>query len=199
MTDKNYDGRRSFLKKAATTTALTGGTFASVEPVAAVTQEIEVEITSNRGRAYYTIQVSDPNASAKSTDSEDSVTNYSDHSVLEGELNADDGDLKDTYEMSGHITYAEIDGHVDVTVWDPYAYNGSRDMEIYGTDADYVVQINGTSIESDSDIEPSDSTDSNSAQGTVYDADTDYYVTEGATIEWISVECEERMYISHPV
>lgn len=198
MSENNLPGRRAFLKKAATTTAVTGGVLGSVQPASACCTQT-VDINCRSGIGYYTIEVSDPDATAVNSESSDSISRYSDFARIEGELDAS-SDSTDTYEYSGHITYVEFDGYLDLVVsGDIYAWNGTRELYVTGQDADYTVQIANGSISPKKDIESDDSTDSNSCSGTAYNGDEDYYTTENATIEYVWSQCEEPLYIDHPL
>jgi len=198
MKGNSQHGRRKFLKKAATTTAVTGGILGTAQPAAACCTQT-VDINCRAGIGYYTIEVSDPNVTAKNSENDDSISRYDDFARMEGTLDAS-SDPTDTYEYSGHITYVEFDGYLDLVVsGDIYAWNGTRELSVYGQDADYTVQIANGSISPKEDIEPEDSTDSDSCSGTAYDGDEDIYTTDNATIEYVWAECEEPLYISHPL
>lgn len=198
MRENIHVERRSFLKKAAATTAVTGGILGSSQSAAACCTQT-VEISCRNGLGYYTIEVSDPNVSANNSESEDSISRYSDFARIEGTLDAS-SDPTDSYDYSGHITYVEFDGYLDLVVTgDIYAWNGSRELYVTGSDADYTVQIANGSISPKEDVDSADSTDSDSCSGTVYNGDEDYYNTENATIEYVWSQCEEPLYITHPL
>lgn len=197
MSSELPSSRRSFLKKTAGTTALAGGSLLGTQPAAASTQQIEV--TCRNGIGYYTIIVSDPNASAVDSESGDSVDNKNDHTVIEGTVDAS-SDSSDKYEMSGHIIYLSLDGYLDVIVTGGlYAWNGDRNMDISGQDADYYVQITGGTLEErNNSLESEDDLSTESINGTAMN-DTDELVSHSGTIEYVSVNCEEPFYIDHPL
>lgn len=185
MTRKTSD-RRAFLKKAAMTTTVAGGAFASVEPAAASDQTLVVE--SRSGPGSYDIYVNDGSASGVSStlESGDEVDNSSGESRLSGDLT--DGDV-DKYEFTGQVTAMDLRGYIDVTVKNPNGTNLGGRMDVEGgNDNTYYVKSTNDMYESYSNLESDDGVTSSgdACEGTLGFSDTDSYDVNG-TLEYVSV------------
>lgn len=182
MSQKSTTGRRSFLKRLGGAATVAGVGALGSQPTAAATQTMVVSCRDGIGT--YEIWVDD----AVST------TTY------EGSLDAS-SNPSDTYTIDGHITYIKLDGWLNVERQDSIpAWNGDRNMTVFGSDADYYVQITGgTLAERNNSLESSDTQDSDSCNGSVSSSDDDELITHNGTLYYVQSTCVEPVYINHPL
>ena len=177
MAPNNSHGRRKFLKRLATATAVTGGVLGATTSASAVSQTLEVDrFSGSTGSVDYTIEL----------DNGDKVLSGS---LAESEM--------DSYSLtSRQITSVEFQNSwqydVDVRLSNPLAYNGDRELRVYSQYdyEDYLIYTNSGSISRKKLTESGDTIDGTSVNGSVDESSgdqNDYFTTSNGSIDYISV------------
>lgn len=185
MTGKKTSDRRAFLKKAALTTTVAGGTLASVEPAAAATKTLKINGYSKGGD--YLIVVDDPTVKKKSSaESSDEISTDDSNAFIDGSV---DPYEKDAYEIEGRITELNLTGTASIYL-ETSNTSPSGDLVVEGSDSAYNITVTdsmtgGSNLESDDEVKNGDT-----ASGNLGWSDKDTYQAAGA-IKSVDVNCSD--------
>ena len=181
MNWNNDATRRSFLKKTAAATALTGGLAASTQSVAASSPTLELE--GNAGTSDYHVSVNTTNVTPRD-DVEDSVSirKGSDSTLIEGSVDAGE---TDTFDFEGNVTECLLKGDLWLNVYNVWGMNRQGGLTVQGTDSSYLVSVSDR-IEKQGNLESGDDLQDRNGDGDMENAvgelgwsDTDEYYGYG--------------------
>lgn len=181
MMGNNNATRRSFLKKTAAATAVTGGLATSTQTVAASSPTLELEGVS--GTSDYHVSVNTTEVTPRD-DVEDSVSirKGSDYTLIEGSVDAGE---TDTFDFEGNVTECILKGDLWLNVYNVWGMNRQGDLTVEGTDSSYLVSVSDR-IEEQGNLESSEELRDRDGDGEMENAvgelgwsDTDEYYGYG--------------------